>query len=60
MDESVKPILPPLDEALRATAHGLMTFLVTAYGQPARTAASAAGCASGAIRLGYRNARRTD
>lgn len=34
MDESVKPILPPLDEALRATAHGLKTFLVTAYGKP--------------------------
>jgi hypothetical protein len=34
MDESVKPILPPLDEALRATAHGLKTFLVTAYGEP--------------------------
>jgi hypothetical protein len=34
MDESVKPVLPPLDEALRATAHGLKTFLVTAYGEP--------------------------
>jgi integrase len=34
VDESVKPILPPLAEAIRTTPHGLKTFLVTAYGQP--------------------------
>jgi integrase len=33
-DESVKPILPPLEEAIRHTPHGLKTFLVTAYGLP--------------------------
>jgi integrase len=34
MDESVKPILPPLDEAIRATAHGIKTYLVTSRGLP--------------------------
>lgn len=34
MDESVKPILSPLEEAIRATATGIHTFLVTAYGKP--------------------------
>jgi integrase len=34
MDESVKPILPPLDEAIRATPHGIKTYLVTGYGKP--------------------------
>jgi integrase/recombinase XerD len=33
-EESVKPILPPLAEALRRTPIGLKTFLVTAYGEP--------------------------
>jgi hypothetical protein len=32
MDESVKPILPPLDEAIQATAHGIKTYLVTSRG----------------------------
>lgn len=34
IEESVKPILPPLRHALKITTHGLQTFLVTAYGQP--------------------------
>src|SRR5262249_55920645 len=34
LEESVKPILPPLAEAMEATPHGIKTFLVTAYGQP--------------------------
>jgi integrase len=32
-EENVKPILPPLDEATRATAHGIKTYLVNAYGE---------------------------
>lgn len=34
LTESVKPILPPLAEAIRGTTIGLQTFLVTEYGQP--------------------------
>jgi integrase len=34
VDESVKPILPPLRHALKVTPHGLQTFLVTSYGKP--------------------------
>jgi hypothetical protein len=33
-DESVKPILPPLDDGIRAAAIGLKTFPVTSHGQP--------------------------
>jgi integrase len=33
MDESVKPILPPLDEAIRATPHGIKTYLLTGQGK---------------------------
>jgi integrase len=34
MDESVKPILPPLEAAIGATPHGLKTYLVNAHGSP--------------------------
>jgi hypothetical protein len=37
MDESVKPILPPLNEALRASAHGLKTFPSPLTGSRSRT-----------------------
>lgn len=33
-EESKKPILGPLDEAIRETSHGLKTFLVTSHGKP--------------------------
>ena len=33
LDESVKPILPPLEEAIQATPHGIKTYLVTEYGK---------------------------
>jgi integrase len=31
---ALKPVLPALEEALRATPHGLETFLVTSHGKP--------------------------
>jgi hypothetical protein len=34
VEESMKPILPPLEEATRVTPQGLKTYLVTAYGLP--------------------------
>lgn len=34
LDESHKPILPPLAEAIRSTPIGLQTFLVTSFGKP--------------------------
>jgi hypothetical protein len=37
MDESVKPVLLPLNEALRASAHGLKTFPSPLTGSRSRT-----------------------
>lgn len=34
VEESIKPILPPLADAIRLTPTGLKTFLVTGYGLP--------------------------
>jgi hypothetical protein len=34
VEESVKPVLAPLAEAIRVTPTGLNTFLVTEYGEP--------------------------